>query len=45
MSLTNSPDPSIRDAVVGQDLNSVLHYKLPRRNGRAVVREHRLRPS
>ncbi len=27
MSLTNSPDPSIRDAVVGQDLNSVLHFK------------------
>jgi taurine-pyruvate aminotransferase len=25
MSLTNSPDPAIRDAVVRQDLNSVLH--------------------
>jgi taurine-pyruvate aminotransferase len=25
MSLTNSPDPAIRDAIVRQDLNSVLH--------------------
>ena len=72
MSLTNAPDPAVRQAVVRQDLDNVLHpivqhkvleakqmvvtggaglhdlrcrrHRLSRRDGRAVVRQHRLRP-